>query len=226
MAICTKLYSTLYVILSIYVYTHFYVLLFIRIPPISLTKPEKREESTSPSYGSLRDSQLAKRFLDGPSSYREKGSNEIKQWGRVRFQQESFPGERMQESGNQTDEKSSLSALLFSTESSAPTSSFVDTEYSLQQEHVLSTSLTGLELLQRGLATAGGGDDRTPDASHLSSWSSSGNNTYDNAGSEHEDVYNSTFDIQNHMSPLPDDEEEDDEDEEDDESPMFDLDME
>jgi hypothetical protein len=41
-------------------------------------------------------------------------------------------------------------------------------------------------------------------------------------------VYTSTFDIQNHMSPLPDDEEEEDDDEveEEDESPMFDLDME
>jgi hypothetical protein len=198
------------------------------IPPISLTESEKREESTSPSYGSLRESQLAKRFLDGPSSYREKGSNEIKQWSRVRFQQQSSPGERMHGLRDQTDDKSSsLSALLSTTESSGPTSSFVDTEYSLQQEDVLSTSLTGLELLQRGLS-AGGADDRPPDASHLSSWSSSGNNTYENASSEQEDVYTSTFDIQNHMSPLPDDEEEedDDEEEEEDESPMFDLDME
>ena len=231
-----KLFSTLHVavvsMLRIYSFQHIVPIVCFRIPPISLTEPEQREESTSPSYGSLRDSQLAKRFLDGPSSYREKGSNEIKQWGRVRFQQGSSPGERMREPGNQTGEKSSsLSALLFTTESSAPTSSFVDTEYSLQQEDVLSTSLTGLELLQRGLSAGGGdgtgGDDQPPDASHLSSWSSSGNNTYDNTVSaEQEDVYNSTLDIQNHMSPLPDDEEEEDEDEEDDESPMFDLDME
>lgn len=183
-----------------------------RIPPIALTQAERvrHEGATSPSYGSLRESQLAKRFLDGPSSYREKGSNQIKKWSRVRF---ASPGEEQHSA-----EKSSSLAEILSTQ---PQSSFVDTEYSLQQENVLSTSLTGLELLQRGLSV----DDRTPDASHLSSWSSSGaSNTCDNNAEE--EVTNNNSDMHNNMSPLPDDDDEEEEEEEHDESPMFDLDME
>jgi len=198
------------------------------IPPITLT--ERGQESASPSYGSLRESQLAGRFLDGPSSYRDKSSGQIKKWHtqKVRFQSSpsdgSTPGERMQELRDQQqqgahsskDEPSSLSAIMSS--QAAPQSSFVDHEYSLHQEDVLSTSLTGLELLQRGLSV----EDRPPDASHLSSWSSSGANTYDAVTEQppQEDTNNS-LDITNNNNMLPNEEDDDDDD-----SPVFDLDME
>lgn len=117
------------------------------------------------------------------------------------------------------DEPSSLSAIMSS--QAAPQSSFVDHDYSLvQQEDVLSTSLTGLELLQRGLTVDG---DQPPDASHLSSWSSSGANTYDAVATEQQAPPQEDSLDNNNMSPLPDDEEDDDGD---DDSPVFDLDME
>ena len=209
------------------------------IPPIKLTEgslTESGHDAASPSYGSLRESQLAGRFLDGPSSYREKSSGQIKRWHtqKVRFQspssEGSTPGERMQELREQQattpeqrqqpprnkDGPSSLSAMLMSSPHT-PASTFHDYEYSVEQEDVLSTSLTGLELLQRGLSI----DDRPPDASHLSSWSSSGANTYD-AIAEPQEEASSSLDhaINNNMSPLPDEEEEVDD------SPVFDLDME
>lgn len=218
---------------------HCFFLAYFSIPPISLTEGDQ-EQVASPSYGSLRESQLAGRFLDGPSSYREKSSGQIKKWGsqqKVRFQSSppgGTPGERMQEMRRQQtppcqkSPSSSLSAMLMSSSSSQegiPQSSFVDHEYSLQQdENVLSTSLTGLELLQRGLAI---GEEPAPDASHLSSWSSSGANTLENEMTsqrlqQQEDINNSLDQANNnHMSSLllPDEEDED-------HSPVFDLDME
>lgn len=203
------------------------------IPPISLS--EREETVASPSYGSLRESQLAGRFLDGPSSYRDKTSGQIKQWAqehRVRFQQNSImsksPSERMRQQQDATEttttHQSSLSELMSA--SSAPQSSFVDHDYSLlQDENVLSTSLTGLELLQRNLsisAAAGGDDAVPPDASHLSSWSSSGANTYTGAtNDQHQQDHTTTSSL---LVEEGDDERE--QDDTDDDSPVFDLDME
>lgn len=219
--------SLLHALLSCFIIlTLYHVLLLYSIPPIALT--EGGQEEDSPSYGSLRESQLAGRFLDGPSSYRDKTSGQIKTWRhqKVRFQSSSeksgTPGERMKEMRDQQDtpnsNSSSLSAIMSSQEASA---SFVDHEYSLQQDNILSTSLTGLELLQRGLSV----DDRPPDASHLSSWSSSGANTYDAVAEQPSPLDDANLSLDqstnnnNNMSPLPDDDEDDD-------GPVFDLDME
>lgn len=206
-----------------------------------MTQQGHGQEATSPSYGSLRDSQIAGRFLDGPSSYRDKSSGQIKQWQhsrqKVRFQPStasSTLGERIQEfresqqeatpqQQNATrspgEQPSSLSAIM--SRQAPRQSSFVDHEYSLQQENVLSTSLTGLELLQRGLSI----DERPPDASHLSSWSSSGANTYDANGvsDQSQDVVNHSLDHDNNVPSLPPDDEEQDNDDHD---APFDLDME
>jgi hypothetical protein len=148
------------------------------------------------SYGSLRDSNVRGRFLDGPSSYRDKGTGDIRSiQHRVRFRDNSTIsssapshsisiGERIMRSRkmqakNEADKPSeertsSLSAMLESTDDSgivAPdvpnqslglsavkppanqqSTAFYDDESEDQpSSNMLSTSLTGLEVLrQRG----------------------------------------------------------------------------
>jgi hypothetical protein len=147
------------------------------------------------SYGSLRDSNVRGRFLDGPSSYRDKGTGDIRSiQHRVRFRDNSTIsssapshsisiGERIMRSRNlqaknevdkpSEERTSSLTAMLESTDDSgiiapdvpnqslgvsavkAPTNqhstAFYDDESEDQlSSNMLSTSLTGLEVLQRG----------------------------------------------------------------------------
>lgn len=142
-------------------------------------------ESSSPSYGSLRESQLAGRFLDGPSSYRD-SSGQIKWHHKVRFQSQQVQPQisledRMQELREQQqqqgfmprsdEEPSALSTMLSSQLATSVTLHDQDTFLHKEEAHH-STSLTGLELLQRGLSTD------VPDVSNMSSGSSS-NLTYD-----------------------------------------------
>lgn len=196
-------------------------------------------ESSSPSYGSLRESQLAGRFLDGPSSYRD-SSGQIK-WRhhKVRFQsqQEVKPPQisledRLQELREQqqqqqegstpcSKEESSTLSTILSSQALATSVTLHDQDSFLhnKEEAHLSTSLTGLELLQRGLSTMD-----LPDVSNMSSGSSS-NVMYD-APDVTYDAPNVTYDASleplqgeyyNLSSPLPDEEEDD---------IVFDLDME
>lgn len=136
------------------------------------------------SYGSLRDSNSRGRFLDGPSSYRDKNTGDIRVLEhRVRFRDEqnmaqSLPaslsiGERMMQSSLKRKESfqrldkpqptSSLSALMeASTDDLKPspiqqrqdtnrTITFYDEECTTKMpNNMLSTSLTGLEVLQAG----------------------------------------------------------------------------
>ena len=213
-------------------------------------------ESSSPSYGSLRESQLAGRFLDGPSSYRD-SSGQIK-WRhhKVRFQsqQEVKPPQilsledRLQELREQQqqtqeegstpcskEERTSTLSTILSSQALATSVTLHDQDSFLhnKEEAHLSTSLTGLELLQRGLTTMD-----LPDVSNMSSGSSS-NVTYDAPNVTYDapnvtyDAPNVTYDAPNVMydasleplqgeyynlsSPLPDEEEDD---------IVFDLDME
>lgn len=147
------------------------------------------------SYGSLRESHTRGRFMDGPSSYRERGTGEIRQYERkVRFHENtiiatSMPtisiGERIMQSRRVQQQQqqqqshshasvstSSLSALLAHstkaedqpTNATVPenltdelrpkSASFYDEEISNQlPDNMLSTSLTGLEVLQAGLGS-------------------------------------------------------------------------
>jgi hypothetical protein len=147
------------------------------------------------SYGSLRDSNARGRFLDGPSSYRDKGTGDIRSiQHRVRFRDNSTVsssapshsisiGERIMRSRkmqakNEADKPSeertsSLSAMLESTDDSGitdpdvpdqslgvsamkapgnqlPTAFYDDESEDRLSSNMLSTSLTGLEVLQRG----------------------------------------------------------------------------
>jgi hypothetical protein len=147
------------------------------------------------SYGSLRDSNVRGRFLDGPSSYRDKGTGDIRSiQHRVRFRDNSTIsssapshsisiGERIMRSRkmqakNEVDKPSeertsSLSAMLESTDDSGiidpdlpnqslgvstmklpasqlPTAFYDDDSEDRLSSNMLSTSLTGLEVLQRG----------------------------------------------------------------------------
>jgi hypothetical protein len=203
-------------------------------------------ESSSPSYGSLRESQLAGRFLDGPSSYRD-SSGQIK-WRsqhKVRFQsqQEVKPPqisledrlqelrEQQQEEGStpcSNEERTSTLSTILSSQALATSVTLHDQDSFLhnKEEAHLSTSLTGLELLQRGLSTMD-----LPDVSNMSSGSSS-NVTYDAPNVTYDapnvtyDAPNVTYDASleplqgeyyNLSPPLPDEEEDD---------IVFDLDME
>lgn len=167
-------------------------------PPMELSEQPaaggqvKADQGTS--YGSLRDSNVRGRFLDGPSSYRDKGTGDIRSiQHRVRFRDNSTIsssapshsisiGERIMRSRklqtkNEVDKPSeertsSLSAMLESTDDSgiidpdAPnqslgvcamkpsaiqqSSAFYDDESEDRlSSNMLSTSLTGLEVLQR-----------------------------------------------------------------------------
>jgi hypothetical protein len=147
------------------------------------------------SYGSLRESNVRGRFLDGPSSYRDKGTGDIRSiQHRVRFRDNSTIsssapshsisiGERIMRSRkmqakNEVDKPSeertsSLSAMLESTDGSGvtdpdmlnhslgvsamkapgnqlPTAFYDDESEDRLSSNMLSTSLTGLEVLQRG----------------------------------------------------------------------------
>ncbi|GAX10206.1 hypothetical protein FisN_3Lh403 [Fistulifera solaris] len=142
------------------------------------------------SYGSLRDSNSRGRFLDGPSSYRDKNTGDIRALEhRVRYRSnnhnlsQSLPaslsiGERImqsrlkrKESASSQDnhQPSSLSALMeASTDNSTISSPMQQAEDTAQQtknrtvtfydedftrdrpSDMLSTSLTGLEVLQAG----------------------------------------------------------------------------
>jgi hypothetical protein len=158
------------------------------------------------SYGSLRDSNVRGRFLDGPSSYRDKGTGDIRSiQHRVRFRDNSTVsssapshsisiGERIMRSRklqakNEVDKPSeertsSLSAMLESTDDNgiiAPdvpnqslgvsamnasgnqqSAAFYDESEDQLSPNMLSTSLTGLEVLQRrakfGLVKEGASD--------------------------------------------------------------------
>ena len=137
------------------------------------------------SYGSLRESHMRGKFLDGPSSYRDKTTGDIRSLQhRVRFQEgsvaSSLPpslsiGERIMKSRKQqvaskeggsssSKDKGSLTALLeaadtepeLNTAEELPVKARTPTFYEEEEEYrlpsdMLSTSLTGLEILQAGL---------------------------------------------------------------------------
>jgi hypothetical protein len=147
------------------------------------------DRGTAMSYGSLRDSHQRGRFLDGPSSYRDRQTGDIRRvQNRVRFQDtgklaSSMPtslsiGERIMMSRQlqvsrikqKEPSTSSLSALLEASDvvelepdplpnlQSATVDATVRTStlYDVDSEtrlpsHMLSTSLTGLEVLRSGL---------------------------------------------------------------------------
>ena len=147
------------------------------LPPSSINT---EQSDTTTSYGSLRDSHLRGRFLDGPSSYRDKRTGNVRRiQHRVRFRDNATTtdntmmsiGERIQQSTRQQQKvqeskepTSSLAAMLEGTEESTennleqqpsaaasiPFSNEDDTVSQLPA-NMLSTSLTGLEVLQRGL---------------------------------------------------------------------------
>ena len=137
------------------------------------------------SYGSLRESQLEGRFLDGPASYRDRGSGEIRRlMGPSSLQASNknerdfkggfpaswqTPGERMQStvaSSTTPDKKSMLGDMMKDDSAehrSNPTrelfgsfgshymqSTLHDRNFDDESSSMLSTSLTGLELLTRG----------------------------------------------------------------------------
>jgi hypothetical protein len=171
-------------------------------------------ESSSPPYGSLRESQLAGRFLDGPSSYRDR-SGQIKWHQKVRFQsqpQQMSLEDRMQElrEQQQQEQPSALSSML----ATSVTLHDQDSIFNKDDEAHLSTSLTGLELLQRGLSTS----TDVPDASIVSSFSSS-NVTYEAPMYETCDGTPYEASVEPLHGDYYDHEEEDD-------IPVFDLDME
>jgi hypothetical protein len=161
--------------------------------------------TTNTSYGSLRESNLQGRFLDGPASYRDKKTGGIMQLQqRVRFQDttaasaavmsSSMPaqsshllsiGERMRQiKRNKSDEEaaatsdvrkhgtlgdillaspqhqpddsshwatSRLSPLHFDMHQQPPQPLSSDPKYPTDPSNMLSTSLTALEILQKGL---------------------------------------------------------------------------
>jgi hypothetical protein len=168
-------------------------------PPMELTEQPAAggqvHADQGTSYGSLRDSNVRGRFLDGPSSYRDKGTGDIRSMQhRVRFRDNSTIsssapshsisiGERIMRSRklqakNEADKPSeertsSLSAMLESTDDSGiidpdvpnqslgvsamkspanqqPTAFYDDESEDRLSSNMLSTSLTGLEVLQRG----------------------------------------------------------------------------
>jgi len=150
------------------------------VPPFRLSS----SQADAPiSYGSLRESHLEGRFLDGPSSFRDRGSGEIRRFtgpssllastmtttiSTAAGIQTSLqtPGERMQSavpSSAATPEKKSMLGDMMKDDatehrSNATTGGFVPimkpTIHDYRPDEVacnmLSTSLTGLELLARG----------------------------------------------------------------------------
>jgi hypothetical protein len=148
------------------------------------------------SYGSLRDSHARGRFLDGPRSFRDRQTGMVQAWPRVRFQTPSPAalsiGERIQHNTRHkqavvetTDTAtSSLSALLEQT--SLATTSVVypngggtvqpvyddvwEDTFAKLPDNVLSTSLTGLEILQRGMQLPNVIDDAVAATSNEDVW--------------------------------------------------------
>jgi hypothetical protein len=167
-------------------------------PPMALSEQpapgEKVNADQGTSYGSLRDSNARGRFLDGPSSYRDKGTGDIRSiQHRVRFRDNttissSAPshsisiGERIMRSRKlqaingvdkaSEERTSSLSAMLEATDDSGiivpdvpkqslgvsamkpsanqqSTAFYDDESEDGLSSNMLSTSLTGLEVLQR-----------------------------------------------------------------------------
>lgn len=172
--------------------------------PIALTEQQQASmiatsavHNPTPSYGSLRESQLAGRFLDGPCSYRDARSGQIKpRVDRFQNQQSSSSpmdettsslGERIQQAQQQqaqsqeaTPTTSTLSNMMNSTTvQQGLAQSFADQDQALclENDKYLSTSLTGLELLQRGLAVAdlklSPSTSTIPEATNVSSQNSS-----------------------------------------------------
>lgn len=133
-------------------------------------------EETSTPYGSLRESHLEGKFLDGPASYRDKSSGQIHllhynttdmrllpPQNQVLIpppKKEEMPGERMQSINSvTTTSTSSLSTLMKGAvlPSKQPTSAIIQSSsFDFQSDHrqqdmndnILSTSLTGFEVLQ------------------------------------------------------------------------------
>ena len=172
-------------------------------------------ESSSPSYGSLRESQLAGRFLDGPRSYRD-SSGQIKWRHKVRFQSQQVQpqisledrlqelrGQQQQGSTPRSDDEPSASLTVLSSQLATSLTLHDQDSFLNKEEAQLSTSLTGLELLERGLLTD------LPDVSNMSSGSSSNftgdatNVTYDASFEPLQGEY------YNPSPPLPDEEEDD-----------------
>ena len=150
------------------------------LPP-SCINSERSDTTTS--YGSLRDSHVRGRFLDGPCSYRDQRTGNIRPiQHRVRFRDNTTTtatdesmlsiGERIRQSTRQQQQReqeskeptSSLAAMLEgndeTTENDVQQQALAAASIPFYSEHdtisrlppdMLSTSLTGLEVLQRGL---------------------------------------------------------------------------
>ena len=129
------------------------------------------------SYGSLRESNVRGRFLDGPASYRDRRTGQLKQGHRVHFKEESNTavvvhgdglsiGERIMQSRKQQQKTSEdeapasgLAAMMEGSPAQVPLPDAypndslpdLDRSFSGLPQNALSASLTGLELLQRGL---------------------------------------------------------------------------
>jgi len=151
------------------------------LPPaqnLSCSLPRSRLGSAeNVSYGSLRDSQYKGRFLDGPASYRDKRTGDIRKITRPRVHFDSIAsssmptglsiGERIMRSSKKKNPikqgTSSLTALMEasggppSTEQTLPirSTTFYDDENhsSGREDYMLSTSMTGLELLRQSNAS-------------------------------------------------------------------------
>jgi hypothetical protein len=128
------------------------------MPPIALTGVETKNVQ---SYGSLRESQLNGRFLDGPSSFRDVRSVRLAPWKGIADRLVTVPTSHA--TTIKRPSSSTLSAILQKDTTDSPSHSpahHKDYSESLSYEasyapqrfesspSVLSTSLTGLEILQ------------------------------------------------------------------------------
>lgn len=137
------------------------------LPPAAASE---QTTDTTTSYGSLRESNMRGRFWDGPSSYRDGRTGNIHRANVVRFQQDfDIPSlsirERMQQTKQQsppTSAPSSTLAAMLEQEPSAGKQSnkllqndqdvwdrpLYQQNDAVSSEHMLSTSLTSLEIMR------------------------------------------------------------------------------